>query len=237
VLRSVLFGGSRSLPGRWAGLVRGVVAACVSSSVPAFSVGCASGGDALALSALVGLGAAPRVSVFAVGDASGAGFAGAVSAVPVVLSAAAAGASVSWWAGGGPAVPLGVRLAVRSRVALCPGGSPVQAACWFLASPASVGSLAAARAAALAGVSVVVFCCGWASEELPLLFSRGGRWVPVVAGPFLGGFVWVPARCPVPSWALAPEAAGPGVVPSAVFAGCGLPGVPLGGLLAPRVAG
>jgi hypothetical protein len=112
----------------------------------------------------------------------------------------AAGASPVWWAGGGPAVPLWERLAVRSRACCAPGGRPVAVGCWFLASPLSVGSLGAARALAAAGGSAVVFCCGWESSLLPALLPGGG-WVAVCSGPFAGGFVWVPAGSLSPSWA------------------------------------
>ena len=237
---SVLFGGSRSLSGSAAGSLVSSVVGRVVAAAPgaAFSVGCARGGDAAALACLVRAGAASRCSVFCVGEASGAGFFAPVSAFSGVVSAVAAGASPVWCAGGPLSVPLSARLAARSRAALVPGGVPVSVACWFLASPASRGSLGAARAAAAAGIAVVVFCVGFSSAELPLLGPvSSGRWVPVVAGPFSGGFLWVPAGCAVPAWALPSVSPGAVLGPAlflalgapAVFAGCGLPGVPLGG--------
>jgi hypothetical protein len=227
---SVCFGGSRSLAAAWSPLVRRVVGACVAAGVPAFAVGCAVGGDALALSALVSSGAAARVSVFCVGEAvvassgavSASGF-WSGSAVAGVVSAVAAGAAPVWWAGGGPAVPLQERLAVRSRVCCAPGGSPVAVGCWFLASPLSVGSLGAARALAAAGGSVVVFCCGWESSLLPALLPGGG-WVAVLGGPFAGGFVWAPVGAVPPSWASPGGAARGGLSRRAFAAACGAPG-------------
>ena len=69
------------------------------------AVGCASGVDASALS--VALAVAPaRVSVFAVGGASGRGFwSGRLPAL--VARAVSAGASVAWWAGGSVAPSVG----------------------------------------------------------------------------------------------------------------------------------
>lgn len=205
---SVLFGGSRELPASFGQFV-GAVVGRVLFAAPraAFSVGCSAGGDALALSALVRRGAAARVRVFCVGEASGAGF-WRLSAFSGVQLAVLAGASPVWLAGGPLSAPLGERLAARSRAALVPGGVLVSVACWFLASPVSRGSLGAARAAAAAGVPVVVFCCGWDSALLPVLLP-GGAWAPVLGGPFVGGFVWVPSGAVLPSWA-APAASARG---------------------------
>ena len=198
---SVLFGGSRELPSCFGAFVGGVVGRVLAAAPRAsFSVGCASGGDALALQSLAVRGAAARVSVFCAGDASGAGF-WRFSAFSVVQSVVAAGASPVWLAGGPLSAPLGERLAARSRAALVPGGVPVSVACWFLFSPVSRGSLAAARAAALAGIPVVVFCCGWESSLLAPLLPGGGSWAPVLGGPFVGGFVWLPAGAVLPPWA------------------------------------
>ena len=189
---SVCFGGSRELPSCFGAFVGGVVGRVLAAAPRAsFAVGCAAGGDALALQSLAVRGAAARVSVFCAGDASGAGF-WRFSAFSVVQSVVAAGASPVWLAGGPLSAPLGERLAARSRAALVPGGVPVSVACWFLFSPVSRGSLAAARAAASAGIPVVVFCCGWDSSLLAPLLA-GGSWAPVLGGPFVGGFVWVPA--------------------------------------------
>ena len=148
---SVCFGGSRELPSCFGAFVGGVVGRVLAAAPRAsFSVGCAAGGDALALQSLAVRGAAARVSVFCAGDASGAGF-WRFSAFSVVQSVVAAGASPVWLAGGPLSAPLRERLAARSRAALVPGGVPVSVACWFLFSPVSRGSLAAARAAASRG--------------------------------------------------------------------------------------
>ena len=219
---SVCFGGSRELPSCFGAFVGGVVGRVLAAAPRAsFAVGCASGGDALALQSLALRGAARRVSVFCAGDASGAGF-WRFSAFSVVQSVVAAGASPVWLAGGPLSAPLGERLAARSRAALVPGGVPVSVACWFLFSPVSRGSLAAARAAASAGVPVVVFCCGWDSSLLAPLLS-GGSWVPVLGGPFVGGFVWLPAGVVLPPWASVGGAARGGLSRRAFAAASGVP--------------
>ena len=115
VFSSVCFGGSRELPSSFGSFVGGVVGRVLAAAPRAsFSVGCAAGGDALALQSLAVRGAASRVSVFCAGDASGAGF-WRFSAFSVVQSVVAAGASPVWLAGGPLSAPLGERLAARSR--------------------------------------------------------------------------------------------------------------------------
>lgn len=176
----VHFGGSRSLVS--APLLARVVQAVVAAG-GSVRVGCAAGADRLVVLAALAAGAASRLSVFAVGAASGAGF-WSGSALPAVHAAAAAGASVSWLAGGGLQVPLVGRLMCRSRAALRGCSSSV----FFLASPSSSGSLAVAGAAVQAGQAVFAFC--------PFVPDppRGcsGSWV---AGQFVGFscWSWVPA--------------------------------------------
>lgn len=87
-------------------------------------VGCSTGADALVLSTALALGASSRLQVFAAfGPISppwpaarvfAPGASSSVSSVSGVASAHSAGAAVSWWAGGGLAVPLAGRLASRS---------------------------------------------------------------------------------------------------------------------------
>lgn len=120
--------------------------------VRSLAVGCAVGGDA---GFLCGWGSVRGVSGASVFAAFGPGGVGAcsLSAVRVVSRFAAAGGSVSWWAGGGPSVPLRARLACRSSA--CFGSVP--AGSWafvVLASPSSVGSL---RSAVLAARRLSVF--------------------------------------------------------------------------------
>jgi hypothetical protein len=121
------FCGSRDLPASAAdaALVAGVVGS-VLAGVPRrrVAVGCAVGGDALIVSSALALGASSRLCVFAAfGPVSppwpaarvfAPGASSSVSSVSGVAGALASGASVSWWAGGGPAVPLAGRLASRS---------------------------------------------------------------------------------------------------------------------------
>ena len=181
----VAFGGSRSLPASAGGLVASVVGACLRAGC-SVSVGCAVGADQLVLSAaLAAPGGASRLSVFAVGAASGAGF-WSGSALPAVRSAAAAGARVVWLAGGALSLPLRARLALRSRAGLVGASGFVL----FLASPSSPGSLSVAVAAVAAGLPVFAFAVGFVGAPLA---PRGcpGSWVPSS----LAGFAcwrWVP---------------------------------------------
>ncbi len=189
---SVAFSGSRSLSPAAAPLVGRVVAGFAALAAPRFSVGCSAGADELVLSALVAAGAGPRVRVFAVGSASGAGF-WSGSALPAVQAASAAGASVAWLAGGPLSAPLRVRLAARSAAcvrSVRPAGSLVA----FFASPASVGTLGACRLAAAAGLSVLAFPFGFAPSALPAL-APGGCWVPsgaVPSSPLALAWRWSP---------------------------------------------
>lgn len=170
------FGGSRSFssPAVVAPVVRAALAS--GSSV---AVGCASGADQLVLSSAVSV-SARRVSLFSVGGPVG-GF--PCGGVPSWVSAAArAGASVSWWAGGGPAVPLRARLACRSRALVRSG---LSAFVLFLSPGAlpSSGSLLAGAAAVLAGVPLFAFSVA-CPASLPGL---AGSWVP---SSFLGFSCW-----------------------------------------------
>ena len=71
VFSAVCFGGSRELPSCFGSFVGGVVGRVLGCPACLFAVGCAAGGDALALQSLAVRGAASRVSVFCAGDASG----------------------------------------------------------------------------------------------------------------------------------------------------------------------
>lgn len=177
----VLFGGSRSLSGAFAALVRSVVAAVVSAG-GSLSVGCAAGADQAVVSSALSLGAAARVRLFCVGSSSGAGFWSGSAPFSLLRSAAAAGASVAWSAGGGAAVPFRARLLRRSLAALAGCSSAV----FFLASPSSPGSLRVAAAAVAAGVPVFAFSCGFAGAPAPLA-GVAGAWVP---GSFSGFPCW-----------------------------------------------
>lgn len=182
------FAGSRSLGPECLPLVREVVRSCVASSSGPFSVGCSSGGDALALLSLLASGVAPSVRVFAVGSSAGEGF-WSGSALSRVRSAASGGARVRWLAGGPLSRTLRARLAARSSAfvrSLAPGAS----LCLFLASPSSPGSLRSARLALAAGCRVFAFACGFSPALLPSLGP--GRWVRCGGGPFVGGFRWLP---------------------------------------------
>lgn len=180
----VAVAGSRSLPAAFAPLVRRVVRAVVRSG-HSVAVGCCVGADAFALSALpVGVGCC-----FAAFGAGGLG-ACSLSAVAVVADHATKGGSVVWWAGGSASVALPVRLAARTGAVI--GAASVSAVVFF-ASPSSAGSLLACRLAALRGLPVFAFPCGFAGSYLPLIGA--GAWVAVgEAGVWALALRWVPAQ-------------------------------------------
>ena len=182
------FCGSRSLPASALPLVSSVVSSVLSGSSASLAVGCSVGADALVLSS-VPRGSLSRVSVFAAFARSGVGSC-SLSAVPAVVAALRSGASVRWWAGGGGAVPLRVRLASRSvtLVRFLAGAQSPALVC-FLSSPRSRGSLLACRLAARLGVSVFVFCVGFSPSRLPCLGR--GSWAPVSL-PVRAAACWVP---------------------------------------------
>ncbi len=205
------FSGSRSLPASASPLVAGVVRSVLRSG-RGVAVGCCLGTDRLALSAALGVpGAAPRLSVFAAFGpvpppwpaprVSAPGSSRSVSWPSGVDAACRAGASVSWWAGGGPAVPLAGRLASRSAALVsavaasgvgrgfvgfvsspCPsslGPSSSPSDCFSGSGSGSWGSLALAVGL---GLPVVVFPL--AGSALP---SSWGSWV-YLSGP--SGSAW-----------------------------------------------
>lgn len=176
--------GSRSLPPAGVAVCASVGAAVARSGFGA-CVGCAPGADCSFVSAFLSVpGAAGRLSVFAVGGPSGAGFAVPAVSLPVVSAAAAAGASVSWWAGGSSG-PLAARLAARSS-ACCAASSSVAFA--VVGSPASRGSFRSLRLAAARRLSCFVVPVGFPVSRLPRL-AAVGCWVPAS---FLGAacFRW-----------------------------------------------
>jgi len=202
------FVGSRSLSPRFSSLVSRVVRSALSSG-RSVAVGCASGADqfalSAALSALPSSGSSPWLRVFAAFGPGGLASAGRASAVPAVLSAAARVGSpghglaspvvVSWWAGGGPGVPLRSRLAARSSAlvsSVAAEGSSAGLVAFVSGGPsASRGSWRSVRLAVSAGLPVVVFLCGCSASVLPPLW--GGRWVAAGSGVWAGGWRWVPA--------------------------------------------
>ena len=186
----VAFVGSRSLLGSTCVQVSRLAASVVRSGSQVV-VGCAAGADRAAL-----LGASSvsisAVSVFAAFGIGGRGACG-VSAVSDVYEFAYQGGSVSWWSGGGPAVPLKVRLAVRAQKVVS-GSSFVVA---FFGGSNSVGTLRACQFAVSLGLPVFAF-----SEGVFLPSLGGGSWLELsqfkgVIPPGLtgasGGFTWVPA--------------------------------------------
>ncbi|MGY6217343.1 hypothetical protein ACW73L_19490 [Methylolobus aquaticus] len=187
----VAVAGSRAVSSQLAVLVGPVCRALVRGGC-SMAVGCCAGVDAAVLAA-VGRGfPAARVTCFAAFGPGGAG-AGPASAVAAVQAFAAAGGAVSWWAGGGPAVPLFARLAARtgSVVAQASAGAVV-----FFAAPVSRGSALAVRLALARGLPVLAFPLGFPGAALPL--PRAGVWVPAgLSGPWSGAWRWVSSQATV----------------------------------------
>jgi hypothetical protein len=192
------------------------------------AVGCAVGGDALVVSSALALGASSRLRVFAAfgpvsppWPAAGAfapGASSSVSSVSGVAGALATGTSVTWWAGGGPSVPLAGRLASRSAALVsavassgagrgfvgfvsspCPAGlgpSPSLSACF---SGSGSGSWASLALASGLGLPVVVFPVGELASAGPVgaLPASWGSWAPLASSgsgsAWSGGFHLVPA--------------------------------------------
>lgn len=204
------FVGSRGLSSRWSALV-GRVVSSVARAGRGVAVGCASGGDALALAAALPSGGGLRVPLLRVFAAFGPGGAGAcgVSAVSLVSQVASFPSAffggglrclVSWWAGGGPSVPLRARLRGRSSAvvaAVAASGSGRGLVAFVSGGPgASRGSWRSVRLAAAAGVPVVVFPCGCSRSCFPVVL--GSRWVSAGSGVWASGWRLVPAGGPSP---------------------------------------
>lgn len=181
--------GSRSLPVS-AGPFVGRVVRSLLAGGSSLAVGCASGADGFALSAVLAAGAPSRVSVFAVFGPCGAGAAGSVSVVSQVQAAASAGVQVSWWAGGPAGVPVQARLAARTRVVV---GAASSGLVVFFGSPASRGSVLACRLAVARGLPVLAFPVGFPGQRLPSLGA--GSWSPSGrGGVWSGAWRWVPEQ-------------------------------------------
>ena len=181
----VAFAGSRALPASFAPLVARVASGVVASG-RAVAVGCCVGVDSVVLSSV------PSWSVrcFAAFGVGGAG-ACSLSAVSLVSALPSRGGLVSWLAGGSLAVPLPVRLSARTRAVVC---DATVCAVVFFASPSSLGSLLAARAAVARGLPVFAFACGFDPALLPSLGDGDWSASPISGGLFAGGFEWFPAH-------------------------------------------
>lgn len=180
----VAVSGSRSLSAGQAAQVREVVRGLAASGCR-FVVGCATGADETALACM-------PPSVCHVFAAFGPGGAGACrwSAVESVSHICEAGGSVSWWAGGGPSVPLHARLAARTAAVAAAGSTGLVA---FFASPSSRGTALACRLASARGVPVVAFPLGFTGAALPSLGA--GCWLPCNgAGVWASAYVWAVAQ-------------------------------------------
>ena len=178
----VAMAGSRSLPSDGAALVARVASALVQSG-RLLTVGCCLGADAAVLSAVP----PASVHVFAAWGPDGAG-AWRGSTVSAVLAQAAARASVTWWAGGGPKVPLAARLSARTRVVVSQASAGLVA---FLSAPVSRGTTLACHVAVSRGLPVLAFPLGFAPMSLSSLGA--GLWVPAGGSDvWRGAWLWAP---------------------------------------------
>lgn len=216
IVAFVVFCGSRSLPASSSALVASVVGSVLRSG-RGVATGCALGTDSLVVSSVLAVsGAASRLSVFAAfGPASppwpasrvsAPDSSSAVSSVSGVTAALSAGASVSWWAGGGPSIPLAGRLASRSAALVatvaasgegrgfvgfvsspCPSGLVPSSSPLACFSGAGSGSWASLALASGLGLPVVVFPAGELVGPFALPASWGS-WVSLaLPGP---GSTW-----------------------------------------------
>jgi len=204
---AAMFAGSRALPAPGSAVVAQVTAAAIRAGRSVVT-GCAVGADQSALSAALANPSA-SVHVFAVGGASGVGFAGTASAWPVVMSAPRSGAVVHWRAGGSLALPLRARLARRSLAAVqftaAQGQGSLLAAFPSALPPrqwhgsgswrsCGSGTWSSVAAAALLGLPVVVFPVGaLAGSPLPALPVAGSWQQCSRSGLWSQGFIFAPA--------------------------------------------
>jgi len=180
--------GSRRLPPAGQALAGRAARGVLASGRP-LVLGCCTGADAAALAACPPGSAVQVLAAFGPGGAG----AGRHSAVAPVAAFAAAGGAVSWWAGGGSAVPLAWRLAARTRAVVRAGSGGLVA---VFGSPGSRGSLLACRAAAAQGSPVLAFPVGFRGELLPVLGA--GAWAPAGGvGVWAGAWQWRSAHVPL----------------------------------------
>jgi len=211
------FCGPRVAPVVAAPLVGRTVAAVLRQG-RAVATGCASGVDALVVAAALGAGAGSSLFVFSAFGPSGLGVVGSSSSLVGVAAAAGAGAHVAWFAGGGPGSvgsgaslpPARARLAGRSLafVRFVAGQGPGSGLVGFVSGspfapfgpgpwPAcGSGSWGSLGAAALLGLPVIAFPCGWSSFPgpvgLPALPGPAGSWAPAAAsGLWASAWRWV----------------------------------------------
>jgi predicted Rossmann fold nucleotide-binding protein DprA/Smf involved in DNA uptake len=170
----VALAGSRALPSGGASVVSNVVQSLQSSGC-SLVCGCCVGVDEIVIRV-----ASP--SALRVMAAFGPGGHGScfLSAVNAIDNHYQLDGLVSWWSGGGPGVPLRVRLARRTLAVVSAASAGLVV---FPSSPTSRGSWLAARLAVGRALPVVAFPLGFSSAELPYLGS--GQWLPVY-----GSGVW-----------------------------------------------
>lgn len=169
--------GSKSLSNDYGPLMDQLISvvAGMGSSV---AVTCAAGAEAMVLMRASGLGC--LAAVFAVGDATGAGF--WAGSCPFSLLTCWGRDRIRWSAGGKIDMPLPVRLKERTRACLrfVTQTGPNSRVIIFADTPDCPDMLAACQGALAFGLPIAVFPCGFAAAELPILIPEG-QWV--CAGP------------------------------------------------------
>lgn len=184
--------GSRTLSSEHGPLMDRVISA-VAGTGSAVALTCAAGAEAMLLMRASGLNC--LAAVFAVGDATGAGF--WAGSCPFTLLQCWGRERIRWSAGGGIDVPLPVRLLERTRACLrfVAGSGPDGRAVIFSAAPDCPDMQAACLGANAFGLSTVVFPCGFAAAELPLL-APGGEWIGAGVGVWSDAVRWSPPARP-----------------------------------------
>jgi hypothetical protein len=177
----VALAGSRALPLGGASVV-GYVVQSLRSSGCSLVVGCCTGADEVVLRTV------PPASI-QVMCAFGPGGRGSCqrSAVSAIDNHFQSYGSVTWWAGGGPLVPLRVRLARRTKAVVSAATAGLVV---FPTSPSARGSWLAARLAVGRGLPVVVFPLFFSPSLLPPLGN--GKWVRAGSGMWSLGWRWMP---------------------------------------------
>lgn len=158
------------------------------------AVTCAAGAPAQALIRAAGLGCLE--AVFAVGDATGAGFWSGSG--PFCNLQAFARERVRWLAGGPITSPLPLRVNERTVACLrfCFNSAPGARVIVFMDRPDCPESLAMCYLGMSVGLDVIAFPCGFEPQKLPVLVE-GGHWAPSGQALWSYAGIWVaPKKAP-----------------------------------------
>ena len=206
------FCGSTDLSSRWRRLVGAVVASVIEAG-RGIAVGTGRGAEAMALRACFTDNwslRAPYIRVFAECGPGGEGawknsavqLVQEVAQYPTAMGVAGNGRRiiVSWWAGGDPEVPLGLRLqgtvkAMVTAVDMTGNGKGLAA---FVTGGAEKSPMAwfAIREAHERGLPIVIFPCGCTLHSFPALGE--GHWATAGSGVWERGWRWVEEASPSP---------------------------------------